>query len=105
MWSRVYFYAIIGTVASVAFFASPAKVWLAERLKKRNHPSLQRTASQETIGQPLMGLPNDPIKDIDEAIEGIREEVQARKRRGASINMPAGQDLKVAVEQKLGRKV
>ena len=105
VWSRVYFYAVIGVAASMAFFASPAKAWLVQRLKKRNHPALQRSASQETIGQPLMGLPSDPGRDIDEAIHEVREEVEARRRRGFSVNMPTGQDLKRAIEEKLGKEL
>ena len=105
VWTRVYFYAIIGVVASMAFFASPAKSWLTQRLNKRNHPMIKRSASQETIGAPLMGLPNDPGRDIDEAIREVREEVEARTRRGTNVIMPTGQDLKVAVEEKLGKKI
>jgi lysophospholipid acyltransferase len=103
VWSRVYFYIIIGIAASMAFFASPGKIWLINELKKRNQPHLQRTVSQETIGQPLMGLPSDPMRDIDEAISEIREEVETRRRRGSKITMPTGQDLKAAIERKLGK--
>jgi len=101
----VYFYAVIGVAASMAFFASPGKLWLINKLKKRNHPALQRTLSQETVGQPLMGLPSDPGRDIDEAVREIREEVEVRRRRGASVSMPKGQELKRAVEEKLGKEL
>ncbi|MCJ1406409.1 lysophospholipid acyltransferase [Ptychographa xylographoides] len=105
VWSRVYFYAVIGVAASMAFFESPAKAWLVKELKTRNHPTLQRTTSQETIGQPLLGLPSDPMRDVDEAVREVREEVEARRRRGASVSMPVGQDLKAVVEDKLGREI
>ena len=52
-----------------------------------------------------MGLPSDPGKDIDEAVREIREEVEIRKRRGTSVSMPTGQDMKAAVEEKLGKKL
>ena len=52
-----------------------------------------------------LGLPDDPVGDIDEAVKEIREEVEARRRRGQSINMPTGADLKAIVETKLGKKV
>ena len=89
----------------MAFFESPAKAWLVKELKTRNHPTLQRTTSQETIGQPLLGLPSDPMRDVDEAVREVREEVEARRRRGASVSMPVGQDLKAVVEDKLGREI
>ena len=52
-----------------------------------------------------MGLPSDPGRDIDEAVREVREEVEARRRRGASASMPKGQDLKRAVEEKLGKEL
>ncbi len=105
LWSRVYFYCIIGVVASMGFFASPAKQYLIRRINKRNHPRVHRTASQETLGQPTLGLPSDPGRDIDEALKEIRAEVETRKRRGSRVSMPTGQELKAAVEDKLGRKL
>lgn len=105
LWSRVYFYCIFGVAASMAFFASPAKQHLIKRIAKRNHPRVPRTASQETLGQPTLGLPSDPGGDIDEALKEIRLEVETRRRRGSVVRMPTGQDLKAAVEDKLGRKL
>lgn len=105
LWSRVYFYTIIGVAASMGIFASPAKKFLIQRINKRNHPRVHRSASQETLGQPTLGLPNDPGRDIDEALHEIRIEVEMRRRRGSKVRMPTGQDLKVAVEDKLGRKL
>jgi lysophospholipid acyltransferase len=105
LWSRVYFYGIIGVAVSLGFFASPAKQYLIKQINKRNHPRVQRTASQETVGQPTLGLPSDPGRDIDEALQEIKKEVDTRKRRGSKVSMPTGQDLKAAVEGKLGRKL
>ena len=102
VWARVYFYAVIGVAVSMAFFASPAKPWLTKRLKQRNQNSLQ---PKEKAEHPLMGLPSDPAGDIDEAVREIREEVEARRRRGASIGMPTGADMKAAVENKLEKKL
>ena len=102
VWSRVYFYVILGAAVSMAFFASPAKAWLAKKLKERNQSAMQ---PQEKREHPLMGLPSDPGRDIDEAVKEIKEEVEARRRRGTSVNMPKGQDMKAAVEQKLGKKL
>lgn len=86
----------------MAFFASPAKLWLIKKLKERNQSALQPT---EKIEHPLMGLPSDPAGDIDEAVREIREEVQTRRKRGKSVSMPTGQDMKIAVEEKLGKKL
>ena len=86
----------------MAFFASPAKVWLTKKLKARNQYALQ---PNEKMEHPLMGLPSDPGKDIDEAVREIREEVETRRRRGTSASMPTGQDMKVAVEEKLRKKL
>ena len=86
----------------MAFFASPAKPWLIQRLRKRNHNALQLKENSE---HPLMGLPSDPAGDIDEAVREIKEEVEARRRRGQSISMPTGGDMKAAVENKLGKSL
>ncbi len=102
VWARVYFYAVLGTAASVAFFASPAKPWLIKRLKQRNQNATQ---PKETKEHPLLGMPSDPAGDIDEAITEIRDEVETRRRRGQSISMPTGADLKAVVENKLGKKI
>lgn len=105
LWSRLYFYCIIGVAASMAFFASPAKQYLIQQINKQNHPRLHRTASQETLGPPDLGLPSDPGRDIDEALHEIKVEVETRRRRGSKVTMPTGQELKAAVEDKLGRKL
>lgn len=105
IWSRVYFYCIIGVAASMGFFASPAKQYLIQQINKRSSPRMHRSASQETVGQPTLGLPNDPGRDIEEALQEIRTEVETRRRRGSRVSMPSGQELKAAVEDKLGRKL
>ncbi len=86
----------------MTFFASPAKPWLIRKLKKRNQNSLQ---PKEKAEHPLMGLPSDPAGDIDEAVREIKEEVETRRRRGQSISMPTGGDMRAAVEDKLGKKI
>ena len=86
----------------MAFFASPAKPWLIKKLRTRNQNALQPNEKPE---HPLMGLPSDPAGDIDEAVSEIREEVEARRRRGQNISMPTGGDMKAAVEDKLGKKI
>lgn len=89
----------------MAFFSTPAKPWLIQQINKRNHPIIQRTASQETIDHPTLGMPNDPGRDIDEAVQEIKQEVELRRRRGSKVTMPSGQELKSAIEGKIGRKL
>ncbi|KAI9847849.1 MAG: lysophospholipid acyltransferase [Sclerophora amabilis] len=105
-WSRVYFYCIVGVIASMAFFASPAKPYLMKQLQKRNQAALgrdtgtkgappqagvpKRTMSYESIEEStLMGLPSDPGKELDEAVQEVKDEVEARRRRGSKVS--AGQ--------------
>ncbi|KAL9133265.1 MAG: hypothetical protein Q9175_005558 [Cornicularia normoerica] len=102
VWIRVYLYAVLGAAVSMAFFASPAKLWLIQKLRKRNQNALQ---TKEKAEHPLMGLPSDPAGDINEAVREIKEEVEARRRRGQSISIPTGGDMKAAVEDKLGKKL
>ncbi|KAL9048269.1 MAG: hypothetical protein Q9206_006131, partial [Seirophora lacunosa] len=116
VWSRVYFYAVIGTAASMAFFASPAKSWLIRQQNARQKDvkwmQQQRQQQQASspgpkLEHPIMGggLPSDPGKVLDDAVREINEEVEVRKKRGLSVSMPRGADMKVAVEKKLGRKL
>jgi lysophospholipid acyltransferase len=105
VWARVYFYCVIGVAASLAFFNSPGKKWLIQRLDKRNHPHVRKTLAQETQYMPALGLPNDPGREIDEAIEEVRSEVERRQRRGSKVAMPTGEDLMRLVEDKVGVRV
>ena len=105
VWAHVYYYGIISVFASLGFFASPAGSYLAKRLKQRNHPRLQRMVSEESIGQPSLGLPNDPGRDIDEAVEELKGEIEAMRKSGNMVTMPSGQELKAVIEEKIGRKI
>ncbi|KAL9112682.1 MAG: hypothetical protein Q9227_002985 [Pyrenula ochraceoflavens] len=105
VWARVYFYCIIGVAASMAFFASPAKQWLDQRVKKHIQPGLQRSHSEESLHHPSLGLPSDPGRDVDEAVQEIKQEVETRRRRGSKVTMPTGEELVKTLEDKLGRKI
>ncbi|KAL8971650.1 MAG: hypothetical protein Q9183_000953 [Haloplaca sp. 2 TL-2023] len=117
VWSRVYLYAVLGTAASMAFFASPAKPWLMKRLNARKKSAMAQEQQKQEFQkqafdpqdskseQPLMGLPSDPGQELDNAVKEIREEVEAMRKRGLSVSMPTGQDMRIAVENKLGRKL
>ncbi len=85
VWSSVYFYAIIGTATSMAFFASPAKGHLRRMLEQRARASggrLVRSASTDSLAggkrpEPVLGI-NDPVKDIDEALQELRGEMEKK---------------------------
>ncbi|KAJ6109816.1 hypothetical protein N7486_002051 [Penicillium sp. IBT 16267x] len=111
LWSRVYFYGIVWTMTSLLAFASfsPVRTTLISKLKRRNRPHVMRTVSQESVRPPTLGLPNDPERDFDEAVQEIKmeieREIESRRRRGSVVTMPSGEELKIAVEQKIGRKL
>jgi lysophospholipid acyltransferase len=78
----VNFYAVITTFATLAFFASPAKVHLRNMLEKRSHVAggrLSRTTSTDNIKEPILGLSADPGVDINEAIQELQAEVGKAK--------------------------
>ncbi|CAJ2505955.1 Uu.00g000850.m01.CDS01 [Anthostomella pinea] len=86
-WSRVYFYAIIATGTSLAFFNSPGKAYLRAQLEKRTRETgaqMIHDAGGASRQEPMqLGLSSDPGQDIDEAIQEMREEVakaQAKKK-------------------------
>ncbi|KZF21287.1 putative MBOAT family protein [Xylona heveae TC161] len=81
VWSRVYFYCIVGVVASVTFFASPGKAWLVEELQRRHKVALVRNSSQENLTGPMMGLPNDPGEEVSEIVREVKSEMETRRRR------------------------
>ena len=96
----------------MAFFSSPAKPWLIHQLSVRNQqpkrhvqPETERLEKEERA-HPLQGLPSDLTAEVDEAVKEIQEEVEARRRKGSvEVRMPKGEDMKAAVEDKLGKKL
>ncbi|KAL5360927.1 MBOAT, membrane-bound O-acyltransferase family-domain-containing protein [Aspergillus floccosus] len=105
IWQSVYYYGILGNILSLAFFASPAKGFLIRNLKLRNKPYAPRTKSTENMRQPTLGLPSDAIQEFDDAVQEIKAEIESRRRRGSVVTMPTGEELKAAVEDKIGRKL
>jgi len=103
VWSRVYFYGLVGTAICFAFLYSPGRPWLAAQLKKRNgentKPAMQRMESHDSNRMPeggTLGLPDDPEKELQEMVREVREEIERRRRRGS--NVP---DVKAVVQQKI----
>jgi lysophospholipid acyltransferase len=80
-WSRVYYYAVIGTAALTVFFASPAKGYLKKEIEKRNAKAgaddgkLTRSASSDSLASraPVMGITQDLGRELDDAMSEIRE--------------------------------
>ncbi|KAI9371692.1 MBOAT, membrane-bound O-acyltransferase family-domain-containing protein [Aspergillus egyptiacus] len=105
VWQSVYYYGIVAVAASLAFFASPAKGILIKKLKARSRPNVVRSTSTDSVHEPTLGVPNDAIREFDEAVQEIKSEIESRRRRGSVVNMPSGEELKAAVEGKIGRKL
>lgn len=87
----------------MAFFASPAKPWLIKQLNDKRKPALHRTASQESMREPVMGMPHDPGQDFDEVFQEVRDEVMRRRknssgRRGVSV----AQEVKEVLRERTG---
>lgn len=71
---------------SLAFFASPGKAFLKNQLEKRQgkaRAKLVRSASNESLTgkDPILGISKDPERDISEAMEELRSEVEALTRK------------------------
>lgn len=105
VWSRVYFYTVLGAAAAMAFFASPGKIWLNKRLQMRNKRRIEKEVVGDSRGHQLLGLPSDPGEDVQEAVKEIKLEVETRRRQGSLVGMPTGEEMRAAVERKLGKKL
>ncbi|KAL9613717.1 MAG: hypothetical protein Q9167_001730 [Letrouitia subvulpina] len=106
VWSRVYFYAVFGAAASVAFFASPAKRWLIKKLAARSRVlAQQRSLPRDVDERPLMGLPSDLGKELDDAVREFKDETAGGRGRGAGVGAPDEQGMRarVAVKAKVVR--
>ena len=97
----------------MSFFASPAKGYLIQRLSDRNNDSKQKMQvgsdmdkkEKEERGYPLQGLPSDFTAEVDEVVEEIKREVEARRRKGSvNVGMPKGEEMRKAVEERLEKK-
>lgn len=108
VWSKVYFYAILTTFASLAFFASPGKQWLKAQNEKRSSDagvdaikSLSTEDLNSVVNQkePILGLSQDPGRDANEMVGEIRAQVEtARAELVRRRNQ--GQGLKDVVAEK-----
>lgn len=96
VWSRVYFYAIIGVTACSIFLVTPGKSFLVKKVKARSgRPDLRKNDSQESLGGATLGVPTSPGDTFDEMVDEIVEEV---KRRRGTAPGPEGPELRKKVE-------
>lgn len=83
---------MIGTALCTAFFASPAKGFLIKKLNERAGTSghLKKTQSQEDLRsrEPMLGLPSEPQKDLEELVSEVKAEVEIRQRKGIQSAEP-----------------
>lgn len=99
IWTRVYFYGIVGVAVCFAFLQSPGKAFLVKKLKANTRPGLERTDSSSSVAdgmQSTLGLPHDPEFQWQQIVTGVKGEMEARKRRGSTVP-----DLRVLLQQKL----
>jgi lysophospholipid acyltransferase len=94
VWSSVYYYEIILSLGSMAFFASPAKAFLSKRVKALSRPGVQRIKSDGP--DVMLGVPGDPEKEITDISTEIKAEIERRKTQGLSVP-----DVKTLVNEKL----
>ena len=89
VWGRVYFYCIIGVVASSAFLASPGKPWLQQKVKARSTrpDKLMRSQSQESLQGATLGVPSEPGQEFDEMVstDGINTPFTCRRYQLTTI--------------------
>lgn len=124
VWSRVYFYVLIGVAASFALFSRslPFRKQLTQRQAARVAPaaaadldasSVEKAAREEmnkisrvdseastasSRKAPTLGISDDPEAEIAEIIAGVNKEIADRRRRGSMLQ---GFNVKLAVQQKM----
>lgn len=124
VWSRVYFYALIGVAASFAAFSRtlPIRAHL-QKMQAARQPSssteaIEKVAKEEVEADlkrrqsalsmssnassvrraPTLGIADDPEAEVDEIVREIKQEIEERRRRGSVMQ---GFDLKAAVREKM----
>lgn len=98
VWSRVYFYPVVGVVVASAFFASPGKVLLKKKIEERNNEagvSLKKTASTESLAtggsadrEPLVGpgLTSDVNRELGQMVDEARQTWQEKEKLKAKLS-------------------
>ncbi|KAL5604665.1 hypothetical protein BROUX41_001984 [Berkeleyomyces rouxiae] len=90
IWRRLNYFAIVGVMLTVAFFASPARGILRKQLETRQakgrffgpRPNLSRNASTDSVSSthPILGVTDNLEKDVAEMVEEIKAEMEAKHK-------------------------
>ena len=72
VWSRVYFYCIIGVAACIGFLNSPGKSWLKNQLRQRNAGKTKDKRDRDEFS--AMGMPENPLNDLKEMVNDINDD-------------------------------
>lgn len=102
-WTRVYFYGLVGILALTGLFASPVRMNLKKKIEARakaagvsktdekKPASIKNNAIAPHVvreeDQPVYGLPPDPEGEFEEIVKEIKQEVEARQRKGIGRTM------------------
>ncbi|KKA29495.1 hypothetical protein TD95_001594 [Thielaviopsis punctulata] len=90
VWSRLYYFAIIGVGLAIVFFQSPAKAFLRKNIELRQakgrfsaqRPAISRSASNDSLAsnQNMLGVSSDIQKDVSEMVEEIKADMEIKHR-------------------------
>ncbi|KAF2715232.1 membrane-bound O-acyltransferase domain-containing protein 5 [Pleomassaria siparia CBS 279.74] len=127
IWTRVYFYTLIGTAGCFALFSRnlPVRAYLAklqtnriavyddtglekvvtEEVEKDRRQKMLRRESSELVNvqgkrAPTLGIADDPEAEIDEIVAEVKREIEERRRRGSLMQ---GFDVRKAVGEQLAK--
>lgn len=126
VWSRVYFYTLIGVAGSYGLFSRslPFRKQLQQRQSSRIAPksavdvdvsnieqiakeeikkdTLTRTNTATSTASsrraPTLGIAEDPEAELDAIVAQVKYEIAERKRRGSTLQ---GFDVKTAIQEKI----
>jgi lysophospholipid acyltransferase len=95
VWCRLYFYAVITTGGSLAFFMSPGKKWLRSVLEQRSKAAgvakIPRSLSTDSLASangngnghtkaPVLGLSQDLERDVNEMLDEAKIEFEKARK-------------------------
>lgn len=84
-WASLYYYGLIWTLGALAFFLSPGRQILKKQLESRTGKArvqMARSVSTESITsmEPILGISSNPQQDVNEAMEEIKAEIEAKRK-------------------------
>ena len=90
VWGQMYFYPVVVTALSMAFFSSPGKKFLREKLEQRQGNvagKLTRSTSQESLSskEPVYGVSADAERDISEMLDEIKSDMKKMDAKKAGV--------------------